>query len=117
MHETPELVKLYDVANNITGKKYSPSLKRSDAMVLLQEIRESLDAIPINERGEGDWSCDISITYAGSTTTLSKNSAAVALGRLGGSTKSDKKARSSAENGKLGGRPKGKPRKPTPTHQ
>jgi len=35
-----------------------------------------------------------------------KNPAAVALGRLGGKAKSDQKAKSSAENGKKGGRPK-----------
>lgn len=40
-----------------------------------------------------------------------KNPAAVALGRLGGSAKSEAKARASAANGKLGGRP----RKPKPT--
>lgn len=34
-----------------------------------------------------------------------KNPAAVALGRLGGSVKSDKKSKSSAANGSLGGRP------------
>jgi len=37
-----------------------------------------------------------------------KNPAAVALGRLGGKEKSDQKAKSSAENGKKGGRPKKK---------
>jgi len=36
----------------------------------------------------------------------SHESAASALGRKGGSVKSDAKKRSSAENGKLGGRPK-----------
>ena len=35
-----------------------------------------------------------------------KNEAAVSLGKLGGSAKSEKKAKSSAENGRLGGRPK-----------
>jgi hypothetical protein len=44
-----------------------------------------------------------------------KNPAAVALGRLGGLVKSDKKSKSSPENGKLGGWPKGKPRKPSST--
>lgn len=37
---------------------------------------------------------------------MTKNEAAVSLGRLGGSKKSDKKALSSKENGKKGGRPK-----------
>jgi hypothetical protein len=37
-----------------------------------------------------------------------KNVHAVALGRLGGSQTSEAKKRSSAENGKKGGRPKGK---------
>lgn len=108
MYETPELVKLYDVANNITGERYSPSLMRSDAIALLQEVRERLDAIPMGERGEGDWSCDVSITYAGSTTTI-KNPAAVALGKIGGSVKSEKKSKSSAANGALGGRPRKTP--------
>jgi len=35
-----------------------------------------------------------------------KNPAAVALGKLGGAKISDKKRKSSAENGKKGGRPK-----------
>jgi len=35
-----------------------------------------------------------------------KNPAAVALGKLGGSRKSDKKAAASRRNGKKGGRPK-----------
>lgn len=38
--------------------------------------------------------------------SLDKNPAAVALGRLGGSVKSDKKSKSSAANGALGGRPR-----------
>lgn len=38
-----------------------------------------------------------------------KNPAAVALGRLGGSVKSDKKSKSSAANGALGGRPRKTP--------
>lgn len=37
-----------------------------------------------------------------------KNQAAVELGRLGGSAKSEKKAKASRENGKKGGRPKSK---------
>ena len=37
-----------------------------------------------------------------------KNPHAVALGRIGGKVKSEKKAKSSRENGKLGGRPKKK---------
>lgn len=37
-----------------------------------------------------------------------KNPAAVALGTLGGKAKSKKKSKSSAENGKKGGRPKNK---------
>lgn len=35
-----------------------------------------------------------------------KNKHAVALGKRGGSVKSERKAKSSAENGKKGGRPK-----------
>lgn len=38
-----------------------------------------------------------------------KNPAAVALGRLGGSVKSEKKSKSSAANGALGGRPRKTP--------
>jgi hypothetical protein len=41
-----------------------------------------------------------------------KNPHAVALGRLGGQQTSDAKKRSSAENGKKGGRPKGKKKEP-----
>jgi hypothetical protein len=37
---------------------------------------------------------------------MKKNPAAVALGRLGGNVTSDAKAKSSAANGALGGRPK-----------
>ena len=37
---------------------------------------------------------------------MKKNKAAQELGRLGGIVKSDKKAKSSRENGKRGGRPK-----------
>lgn len=37
-----------------------------------------------------------------------KNKSAVALGRLGGLVKSEKKAKASRENGKKGGRPKTK---------
>lgn len=37
---------------------------------------------------------------------IEKNPAAVSLGKLGGSAKSAKKAKSSRANGKLGGRPK-----------
>ena len=37
-----------------------------------------------------------------------KNPAAVSLGRLGGSVKSEAKANASRENGKKGGRPKSK---------
>lgn len=39
---------------------------------------------------------------------MKKNPAAVALGRLGGSAKSEAKAKAVRENGKLGGRPKKK---------
>lgn len=41
-----------------------------------------------------------------------KNPAAVALGRLGGQSTSEAKANAARENAKLGGWPKGKPRKP-----
>lgn len=37
---------------------------------------------------------------------MTKNPAAVSLGKLGGKVKSKKKAQSSRENGKKGGRPK-----------
>lgn len=40
---------------------------------------------------------------------VEKNPAAVALGRLGGSVKSEKKSKSSAANGALGGRPRKTP--------
>ena len=43
-----------------------------------------------------------------------KNPAAVALGRLGGQATSEAKTRAVRENAKLGGWPKGKPRKPQP---
>jgi hypothetical protein len=45
-----------------------------------------------------------------------KNPAAVALGKLGGSVRSDAKARAARENGKKGGRPKSKkkPRRGAP---
>jgi hypothetical protein len=39
------------------------------------------------------------------------NSAAQSLGRLGGQAKSEAKTLTARENGKLGGRPKGKKRK------
>lgn len=39
---------------------------------------------------------------------LNPNTAASVLGKLGGSVKSDRKAKSSANNGRLGGRPKKK---------
>lgn len=42
-----------------------------------------------------------------------KNPAAVALGRMGGSVKSDKKSKSSAANGALGGRPRKTPANPS----
>jgi hypothetical protein len=41
-----------------------------------------------------------------------KNQAAVMLGRLGGKATSAAKAQAARENAKLGGWPKGKPRKP-----
>ena len=40
------------------------------------------------------------------------STAAAALGSLGGQSKSAAKTAAVRENGKLGGRPKGKPRKP-----
>jgi hypothetical protein len=43
------------------------------------------------------------------------NKAAQQLGSLGGKVTSEAKARASRRNGKLGGRPKGKPRKPKQT--
>ena len=42
-----------------------------------------------------------------------KNKAAQQLGRLGGLAKSPAKAEAAKKNGKLGGWPKGKKRKPT----
>ena len=42
---------------------------------------------------------------------LSKNPAAVALGRLGGKSRSPAKLKAIAKNAKLGGWPKGRPRK------
>ena len=41
-----------------------------------------------------------------------KNPAAVALGKLGGKAKSERKSASCRENGKKGGRPKKKPESP-----
>jgi hypothetical protein len=46
-----------------------------------------------------------------------KNQAAVMLGRLGGKATSAAKARAARENAKLGGWPKGKPRKPKTNKQ
>lgn len=46
------------------------------------------------------------ITNHISSMSKRKNAAAVALGRLGGSTRSEKKARASRRNGKKGGRPR-----------
>lgn len=43
------------------------------------------------------------------TNDAPKNSAAVALGRLGGRVKSDRKAEAARLNGKRGGRPKKAP--------
>jgi hypothetical protein len=45
------------------------------------------------------------------TKSKMKNKAAVMLGRLGGKATSAAKARAARENAKLGGWPKGKPRK------
>ena len=41
-----------------------------------------------------------------------KNPAAVALGKLGGRVRSDAKTHAARANGKKGGYPKGRPRKP-----
>lgn len=41
-----------------------------------------------------------------------KNPAAVALGKLGGRVRSEAKTKAARENGKKGGYPKGRPRKP-----
>ena len=45
-----------------------------------------------------------------------KNSAAVALGKLGGRAKSDAKTKAARENAKKGGWPKGKKRGPRTAH-
>lgn len=50
-------------------------------------------------------------TYAWLDHELSKDPAAVALGRKGGSVKSAAKSKAAQANGKKGGWPKGKPRK------
>ncbi len=47
---------------------------------------------------------------------MTKNPAAVALGKLGGAVTSEAKAKAARENGKKGGAPKGK-RKPKAKHQ
>jgi hypothetical protein len=43
-----------------------------------------------------------------------KNPAAVALGKLGGRVRSEAKTQAARANGKKGGYPKGRPRKPKP---
>ena len=43
-----------------------------------------------------------------------KNPAAVALGKLGGRVRSEAKTQAARENGKKGGYPKGRQRKPKP---
>lgn len=45
--------------------------------------------------------------------TTTKNPAAVALGKLGGKSKSAAKLKAAAKNARLGGWPKGRPRKVT----
>lgn len=46
------------------------------------------------------------------TNDSTKNPAAVALGALGGKSTSEAKKAAARENGKLGGYPKGRPRRP-----
>lgn len=78
----------------------------------LDEQRESLIgsvSARINRAIEGETYTDengIHLKYTSQMTRILKDPAAVSLGRKGGQAKSDRKAGSSADNGKKGGRPK-----------
>jgi hypothetical protein len=62
-----------------------------------------------NNKKEAD---KIAAFYDGRATITTKNPAAMELGRLGGSVKSEKKSKSSSANGAKGGRPRKTPTNP-----